>query len=62
MVRQLLEHGADPRESPCAWLLNAVLDDDLEAAEGIIKEYPGLASNPTMFWGKGILALPDQRV
>ena len=62
LYQLLIDHGSEPRESPSDRLHDAIHDDDLEAAEAILKEHPDLAPDPAMFWGEGILALPAREI
>ena len=55
LYQLLIEHGAEPKESPRDRLHNAISDKDLETTEALLKEYPDLVGDPTMFWGEGIL-------
>lgn len=48
LYQLLVDHGAEPRESPGDRLINAVRDDDLPAAEALLGEHPDLARDPTL--------------
>ena len=62
LYQLLVDHGAEIREAPRERLHNAISDDDLEAVERILQEHPELATDPGMFWGEGILAIPAREI
>jgi ankyrin repeat protein len=57
LFQMLVNHGAEPGDSPKDRLQNAITDDDLGAAEEILAKHPYLARDATMFWNEGILAI-----
>ena len=58
LYQLLLDHGAKPHDSPRDQLHEAIFDNDLEKAEGLLREHSSLVHDPAMYWGEGILVWP----
>ena len=54
----LVEHGARENQAPEERVFEAVSDREYDKVDELLKEHPGVALDPAMFWGEGILVLP----